>query len=202
MIYECGPVNDRRTLDLSIPHTNSTIGIFISGGLDSALLYYLLQKNNLEHRLNNVLVPIVVIKKGTDIHQVKRILAFLKANEPSVYHVSGPDDGSILMRSVIKQIYQSQFFTRVYLGVLEELPEFLDGWEPHGFKSNKWLTGPLSHLNKTHTVDLVYQLGLNELFTITHSCARQDTGRCNMCNRCRERSWAFGKLGLTDPGIL
>lgn len=200
MIYECGPESDRRTVDITIPYANSKIGVFVSGGLDSALLYYLLQKNN--HELNNNLIPIVVIKKGSNLDQVKKLLNFLQANDPLVYYAYGSSNGLLLMQSVIKQIYQFRTFKQVYLGVIDELPEFLQGWEPHRFVNNNWAVGPMAHLNKSHTIDLVNQLGLTKLFELTHSCAEQSIGRCQVCNRCRERAWGFEQMSLIDYGTI
>lgn len=200
MQLDCGPAHDRRSIKIEIPYTDSTIGVFVSGGLDSALLFWLLQQAN--KNLNNKLIPIVVLKKGSDLAQINNLLLHLGAGTPVIHHRYETTNGLAIMRSVLNTIHDTCQFRQVYLGVLEELPTFLDNWEPHNFASNYWAIGPMCNLNKSHTVDLVNQLGLSELYHLTHSCAEQATGRCNVCNRCKERQWAFDSLALTDPGVL
>ena len=41
-IVECGPDSDKRTLKIYLDPFRRRVGILISGGMDSALLYYLL----------------------------------------------------------------------------------------------------------------------------------------------------------------
>ena len=57
----------------------------------------------------------------------------------------------------------------------------------------------LKDLNKAHIVQLIVQLGLEKLFTLTHSCVYDIDTPCGDCNRCNERAWAFTQLGLIDP---
>lgn len=200
MHLDCGPAHDRRSIKIEIPYTNSRIGVFVSGGLDSALLFRLLQQAN--QNLNNVLIPVVVLKKGSNLAQIQNLLLHLGSEPPVIYSDDSTNNGLAIMQSILKTVYYTCQFRQVYLGVLEELPMFLDNWEPHNFVGNRWAVGPLSNLNKSHTVDLVNQLGLTDLYNITHSCSEQPTGRCNTCNRCRERQWAFDSLALTDTGVL
>lgn len=169
------------------------IGIFISGGLDSAVLYHLLLQENKE------VIPLLVHKNPyqqqfalgvieylQDLHNIKAEPVLLKSRN---------------IKLAIQEAFLNQFKV-VYLGVIKELTQFLVDWSPNNFKETKWVRGPLIDLDKTDIVKLAIENNLQHLFYITHSCAVQETGRCLTCNRCRERAWAFNQLGLTNDGTL
>jgi asparagine synthetase B (glutamine-hydrolysing) len=72
MINECGPDNDRRILSLSLPKYhkiqpwNKNLGVLVSGGIDSALLYYLLLKQNQEQgNTHNIKAYTILRKEGS-----------------------------------------------------------------------------------------------------------------------------------------
>lgn len=178
-------------MKINVP--NIMVGVFVSGGLDSALLYHLLLK---EH--DNV-VPLLVFRNSD---QQQYALNVIKHTQSKF----GSNICPIFLKStdVKSGIAESLRlgFKLVYVGVTRELDEFLVGWESNNFRNTQWCQGPFSELDKSQVVDLVRENNLEELFLITHTCAAQSQGRCLTCNRCRERAWAFSRLGLTDPGTL
>ena len=59
----CGPKNDQRTVTITLPQNKSRIGVFVSGGLDSAILYYLLLlENKLTGNIHEI-TPLSVMRK-------------------------------------------------------------------------------------------------------------------------------------------
>ncbi|OUW32554.1 MAG: hypothetical protein CBD31_01895, partial [Flavobacteriaceae bacterium TMED171] len=56
---EIGPKWDRRIIDLAIPQTKMTpsVGLMVSGGLDSAILLYALHKANPYAEIKTYCVP-------------------------------------------------------------------------------------------------------------------------------------------------
>ena len=168
-------------------------GIFISGGLDSALLYYLLLKENPN------IVPLLCIKNAEQQQHALNVITHVQ----SLYgiKVEPLEMRSTEVRTALKEAVFLGFHP-VYVGVTKELEEFLVDWEPNNFRDTKWVVGPFKDLDKSQIVDLVIKHQAEHLFLITHSCASQTQGRCNVCNRCRERAWAFSQLGLTDPGTM
>ena len=59
----CGPEQDQRTITITLPKNKSRIGVLVSGGLDSAILYYLiLLENKLRGNIHQIL-PITVMRK-------------------------------------------------------------------------------------------------------------------------------------------
>jgi|LauGreDrversion4_2_1035121.scaffolds.fasta_scaffold111021_2 hypothetical protein len=61
---------------------------------------------------------------------------------------------------------------------------------------------PFLHLDKSHTVQLAHDLGLDWLPKMTHTCTESPDIRCGRCWQCSERAWAFNLLGLEDTGTF
>ena len=61
---------------------------------------------------------------------------------------------------------------------------------------------PFLHIDKSHTVQLVHDLGLDWLPKMTHTCTESADIRCGQCWQCSERAWAFKLLGLEDSGTF
>ena len=169
------------------------VGIFISGGLDSALLYHLILKERKD------VVPLLVLKTNEQYNCARGVISYLQ--QLHSIHVEpvllSNKDIKIAIREAIGLGFGTMFF-----GVIKEMEEFLVDWKPNNFVDNAWIRGPLKDLDKSQIVDLVIKNNVEHLFSITHSCATQGVGRCGVCNRCRERHWGFEQLGLTDPGNL
>jgi hypothetical protein len=206
MIVSCGPKSDKRTLTLDLPTESSKIGIFVSGGLDSAILYYLLMEEN--KRQNNIheIVPLTVLRKEGS----KNFAQLVVAHVQSAFHYSYSEslkvgDNTLPEPEQVKSGVQDAFklgFKRVYTGLIEQLPEHMIGWDKIPYNENDFFKAPMKDLNKSHVVDLCFQFKQEALFYITHSCAAWEVSRCYSCNGCNERRWGFEQLGLVDPGTI
>jgi hypothetical protein len=172
--------------------------------MDSALLYYLLVKLNVEAGLTHNITPYTILRKDGspqyaqdiidyvhDLFKIPRVLTQV-VGDPTLPENFQVESGCTDVLSIANIIY---------LGVIEELAEFTIGWrDPIKWTEPADRRYPLSNLNKTHIVDLVIQFKQEKLFEMTHSCNMP--GKCNNCNGCNERSWGFEQMGCTDPGIL
>jgi 7-cyano-7-deazaguanine synthase in queuosine biosynthesis len=169
------------------------VGIFISGGLDSAVLYHLILKEN-----KNV-IPLLMLKNNEQYNRAWAVIQYLQK-----LHNTHSEPVLLRNKDIRPAIRESigLGFGLMYLGVIKELAEFLIDWEPNNFSDSEWVVGPFKDLDKSQIVQLAIDHDVEHLFLITHSCAEQAFGRCNHCNRCRERSWGFNQLGLTDPGVM
>ena len=168
-------------------------GVFVSGGLDSAILYHILLKDD------PTVVPLLVYKNDNQQQYATNVINYLQG-----FHNVHVDPVKLKSTDVKRAVAEAVFsgFRKVYVGITKELEEFLVGWEPNRFTSSDLVTGPFVDMDKSQVIDLVIKNGMEQLFFITHSCAEQDVGRCGHCNRCRERAWGFSQLGLTDPGNI
>jgi diphthamide synthase (EF-2-diphthine--ammonia ligase) len=207
MKIKCGPVDDQRTVNLILPTTRPlNIAMFISGGIDSAILYYMLLQTNQEVGSIHTIVPFTVLRKEGSKHFAKPVIAYVH----SCYDLPYMDpiqvgDNTLPEKEQVKSGLRDVWnlgFDRSYTGLIEQLPQHMIGWEPIPYQETHRFKAPLCHLNKSHVVDLIFKLGQSGIFHITHSCDIHELGRCRRCNGCRERQWGFDQLGLTDPGVI
>lgn len=207
MKIDCGPESDRRTLDLTLPAGAEQIGVFVSGGIDSAILYYLMCHLNREQNWSHKIFPLTVTRKEGSRYFAKMVVDYIhdQMGLPKMPPVIAGDptlDEDQQVRSGIIQAVVEYNLKPVYVGVIDALPEHMIGWQPICPPEDQYYKTPFRHLRKSHIVDLIYQYDQEFLLNITHSCAVKELGRCGTCNGCRERQWAFDQLGKTDPGNI
>jgi diphthamide synthase (EF-2-diphthine--ammonia ligase) len=204
MIYQCGPKDDLRSLEIVLPDNPSRIGIFVSGGIDSAILYYLLQLEN-KNKIHDI-VPLSIMRKEGSKYFSQLVIAHvnevlnLPIQKPLIVGKPNlPEDQQV--KSGVIEAFQKKF-NYVYVGVIEQLDIHMVDWQHIPARETGNFKTPLAGLNKSHIIDLVCRLKQESLFSITHSCSVYEIGRCKICNGCNERSWAFEKLNIEDPGKL
>ena len=203
MIIECGPLHDRRTLTITLPEVKK-VGVFVSGGIDSALLYYLLvlknQKTDNQHNIR----PIVIHRKeGSKYHArpvVDQINTVLKISSvPVRLGNTTLSELEQVKHAVIQAFALPPYFEAVYMGVITNRPEHTIGFDPVIVEHHEQVFMPFKDLEKCHIIDIYYQLGISDLLKHTHSCDQHETIPCGTCNGCRERIWGFNQLNQVDP---
>lgn len=202
---------DNQNINIEID-PNKQYGIMLSGGLDSAILFYLILK---EFLLINSLpkIKIFTIPKhdGARLY-IDNIVDFLKkefnVSLPSTIEIGDPDvyhgDQSKVALTELFQKYPEIDY--VYMATNQNPPQefILPGTYPNRVKNSgsPRVLLPFIKLYKTHILDLIFENNVQELINITHSCTEQKIGRCNQCFQCHERKWAFEQLSKKDTGTL
>lgn len=220
MIIKCGTNYDKRILNLTFPQKiylkninyrklyhkkiglldNDTIGVFVSGGIDSALLYFLMIEENLLTGNNWKIIPYTILRKeGSRFYALKVINwihSFYNLNHISL-NIVGDNTLSEFMQvqSGIDELICKKV-DYVYIGVIESRPEHSLNWNRHTIQETFNVRYPFLHLQKTHILDIYKQKNILELLQQTHSCAVNEILPCKNCNGCNERSWGFKELGL------
>ena len=190
---------------------NVNYGIMLSGGLDSAVLMYLILKEN-----KNINIQPFSIPKHDGSHMfVDRILEYFKAQ----FDIEIPS--TILIGD--SSVHHSQQSTRAVEQIFKQHPTiefiyFATNQNPlHDFDYSPYPQGsypnrvkvsphpkilmPFIEMYKDEILKTVFDNCQEELLQLTHSCTEQKTGRCGQCFQCNERAWAFRQLDKTDPGV-
>jgi len=203
MKIECGPSTDRRTLEIELPEPKR-LGIFVSGGIDSALLYYLLYKLNHDAGYTHEIIPYTILRREGSKKYAPLIINHIHRHfqQPiRTLNVVGdptlPEDQQV--KSGVKEVLQKKQVDIVYVGVIETLDIHMINWQSIPTKENAIFKTPFSRLNKSHIIDLLLQFEQQDLLFKSHSCVKPE-GRCNGCNGCNERSWGFDQLKVVDLG--
>ena len=206
MKFNCSANNIERTVTIDLPTTPTKIAIFISGGLDSAILYYLLLKANAEQGNIHQITTFTVERTEGSRYFARPVIAHVHSQFNIPYkepHIVGDPSlpGHLQVMSGATSV-RLMGFELMYGGVIDQLPEHIIGYEPAPVEENDVVKLPFKDLTKGYIIDLIQRHKQEALFYLTHSCSILEIGKCNSCNGCNERNWGFAQCGLTDPGTI
>lgn len=183
------------------------IGAMLSGGMDSALMLYLILKEKpLYTKLTVFNVPNT---KDNARYFSTKIILFLENKFNCSIFFDYIGDITLAHNKIINYsvnyVLENKLVDVLYVGINQNPPidHFVSGpTRRHPSKPiPKNLAFPFIHLYKTHILEIYKQLDILELADITHSCTENTGKRCNICFQCHERAWAYKELGLIDRGI-
>ena len=189
---------------------NLKYGIMVSGGLDSAILLYCAVKSAVDAGHELKITPFTIeLTEGRTEEFANAVIAWV--NEK--LNVSLPMTTPVGDMNVFHRARTAVAFTDICTR-FPEINMIIQGTNqnpPHPFhhpgapdrvrkSMHPKLILPFIHLNKAHLVDFMFQLQIDELSNITHSCTEQKVGRCQSCFQDTERAWAYSRLNRTDTG--
>jgi hypothetical protein len=181
---------------------NKNYGIMLSGGLDSAVLMYLIVK----HHPSVKLQPFTIDKTdGAALYANQIIDHFNKKFELSVPYTIYVGDPTLHHRlqstSAVIDIFNNYSIDYLFNGINQNPPELdnLPGAPQRDKRSNSLkIIFPFINFLKTDIIKIMIDENQEDLIHVTHSCTEQPLGRCNQCWQCTERAWAFSKLKIDD----
>lgn len=221
MKFECGPHDDRRIFSLELPiirtfpyehirklwlRSNNLIqgnkiGCLVSGGADSALLYFLLIEENINTGNRYEIIPYTILRIGAkipaqntldwihDYYNMPRIPLNI-VGDPTLEEIHQVESGAkdVLGISV----------DYLYLGFIDDRPEHYINWFKTSFKETFQRRYPFLNLEKSHIIDLYYKKNLFDLLKVTTSCNTGSVPACGTCNGCIARIWGIEQMELFD----
>lgn len=206
MKYIVGPNNSE--IEINLPDGEQKNILFaVSGGADSAILLYIIAKMNKEQGTNHKIIPFTVPRPDGGANYSPIIVSWVanklqtEIPEPMVVG-DGNLPHNVVVKVVIKDLMDSGEYDFLYVAENKIPPDDIGGLAPvRASQPNyKRVALPFWGVTKDCTLDLYYKENIPELLELSHSCTEITEGRCNKCFQCNERSWAFSKLGITDPG--
>lgn len=187
-------------LKLECIKSTDLIGIMLSGGMDSALLLYILANN-----LNNEIIPFTVAKTDGAKHYVGSIVEWVnnklnkKIKEPTI--IENPlAHHSQIINSAINSI-ENKYDVLYFAGNSYPI-DILPNGPNRTRRTNPRHIQPFFDLYKTDIIQAYVDYNIMDLVLLTHTCTELEFGRCNLCWQCKERQWAFMQLNLNDNGKL
>jgi hypothetical protein len=221
MKIQVGPKHDRRFLNFILPQipnfsnpilkklyfkTNNVlingdkIGCLVSGGIDSAILYFLLIEENINTGNKFQITPYTILRIGAET-PARNVINWIHQ-----YYGLPKTDLNIVGDPTLPQIEQvdsgfSQILGKevdfIYMGIIADRPEHYVNWFKYEFKETFYFRYPLLHLEKSHVIDLFVQKNVLDLIRLTTSCNDGQLA-CGTCNGCTARRWGFEQLNI-DP---
>jgi len=194
-----------------ILNDNKKYGIMLSGGLDSAVLMYMILKSNKNIQLQPFSIPkhdgshlfvSEIIKYFENQFDIKIQETKLVGN-PDAYHTEQS-------RIAVREIFQNHTDIDYLFFATNQNP-------PHSFDYSVYpedgypkrvqgpdhpkILMPFIKMHKDEILKILFDRGQEQLLMLTHTCTERKTGRCGQCFQCNERAWAFQQLDKIDPGI-
>lgn len=182
------------------------IGLFISGGFDSAVLAYLICKLKCDNKLSTEIIIFTVPRYDDSYRHAKNIVNWLENQfQITLEHQIVGDPNLHHSKQVSSGIVQAQKLNPTVLLIIADTqnpPEELGGLGPVRIRSQSALIyQPWFDLDKTETIKLAQELKiLDQVAILSHTCTERTELRCGICWQCQERQWAFNKLNLIDVG--
>ena len=186
------------------------LGIMTSGGFDSALLLWMWAQYPVPEDCS--LVAVVtdrglgakefaqgIVTKVNELLGTSIELMVLPVGENTRHPMQVKNPADIAMRRGM--------FDGVLSADTTNPGVTLPGVEPkragleEQFAYDNW-QDPFLHMDKSHTVQLVHDLGLDWIPKMSHTCTETADIRCGQCWQCSERAWGFSTAGLTDVGTF
>jgi hypothetical protein len=211
----------------NIIKNHKTIGIAVSGGLDSTLLAYLLTYTKYKLQSSAELKYFCVPRPDDSILHARRVVDYIDRwfNQPpsTIYSVGQGDlHHSEQVKSGMREAIQTHNLDILVAGVTMNPescnpPEYLPNYEYGKFTEpdgtpyngpirvkpqNPKFINPFWNVTKEETVALMKEMQLTEIPNITHTCTGSKSKRCGVCWQCCERAWAFAKNDLIDTGTM
>ncbi len=197
--------------------SDKTIGVVVSGGFDSAVLWHLVYKYCIKLDIN--IKPFTVPKVDGSIRHAELVLEDscrrfgTKRLHPiqvgTVDNNNRDPEGSELYQQLLSGMRDAYGMCDViFTGANPYAPHIIKKFGPpernfvKGTEYENIIKQPFADYTKDWIVDIAWEEGiLDDIAKITHSCVRQNRGRCGECLWCEERAWAFEENGLKDIGI-
>ena len=193
-----------------IPPNVKKLGLMVSGGLDSALLLYLITKEIKDKQLDVELMTYTVNKQNVNstvhannIIKIIENLNDIKINNAIVGSDEAHSDYEIIFG--VSDALNRERKTNIPLGILylatTAVPEELAkeaGAPARSRQTNFAVVQPWGAETKDNVVKLAVE---NKLFTLienSHSCTTRSDYHCGGCWMCKERKWAFEKNNAQD----
>lgn len=202
------------------------IGIFISGGLDSTVLAYLLfdirNKTNRKNKLSLFVVP----RPDNSYEHALRVIDYLEKTFDMSTDLNVVGTGDVhhtkQLTSGLKEAVE-KYECDIYLTAITTNPENanpaekLPNYQYDTFKDENGVpyNGPKRikswspkvfdvfwDYTKIDTVRVIKEMGLTEIPNITHTCTGSKSLRCGRCWQCCERAWGFERNNYKDTGTM
>ena len=206
-----GPDKYKTEFEFYIPPTEK-IGVFVSGGLDSAILLCLIiEELKLTNRLESTdIATYTAMKYDGSLAYAPRIVELIKEHYkiPITINNNIPNDGieadqvsSTCVYSIMSNSPDRIFYMGINRQVSPEIKKFNVNLNIDYPDETDQIKFPFLNMIKPNIVDLYLKFNLEHLIPYAHSCTGLLHTLCNKCYSCEEREWAYEELNLKPTFI-
>lgn len=174
--------------------THKTVGIFVSGGFDSALLLYLCCKFGKD----NEFFIFVIDRPNKSLYFNKIVLDWInkKFNKNLMPILIGNKDAHHSVQVKLAVLDSMKFPMDVLLLGDTSNPKELPPGPPRGNSTSARVLQPFYQFTKDYLVKLALEFDVSELLDITGTCGEGEIPGCGICWPCQEKKWALLQNGF------
>jgi len=211
LLYMKKPVLSTRMLNkimvrepiIELLKANKKIGLFVSGGLDSGLLLYLVHLLRTEYQTDNEFKIYTVSRPNNSLVRTHGVVDWVSKKFGVTYNIKqvGTDKvhHTLQVISGLREAANDDVDIFI-LGDTKNPNELPNGPNRRSMNLARFAQ-PWVELTKDYLVQEFINCGVPELIAITYSCEKPDEKPCGECWHCDERALAFAKCGHPDPQI-
>jgi 7-cyano-7-deazaguanine synthase in queuosine biosynthesis len=181
------------------------IALLFSGGIDSTLLFYLISTEINKHYPDKTLTLYIIDRYNNPCERANTVFekivnkTNLQVNLRQLSILPVFQQYEILVASKIVAARHSVVVCGFNKYPKDETirPNYIVN-----VKDSEKVKFPLAHIEKDKIVQEFFNLGIDDILPITHSCGLNRSIPCGTCFNCRERKWAYNILQKSvDLGI-
>lgn len=174
------------------------IGLYLSGGVESSLLLYLL---SLQYPRREIKACVLIKPERINLTSVNNVLVWVenKTHKKLIREDIFPDPKWNPAKVIVgwgNTLLNTKTIDMLITGGNDYPIGILDDMPVRQYMAGKNVYHPFKGMLKTEIVNIYKQLDALELLHMTHSCFDDMTSHCGVCVNCRERFWAFKELGI------
>lgn len=202
---------DNTTFKFTVLNTPK-IGLFMSGGIDSATLLGMIVTELTSTNRNIPITAYTTYKDTREQDYTPRIIKLISEHyDIQIEHINNlPNKPEYIKEGIADPQNMFDVYNQhngnisIYAANNNQAPETFDIFKHRTLQYTQQLNiiSPFLNSKKTQILDIMYQLKLDFLLPYTHSCARWPVGNCKDCYNCEERQWAFDVLGKINPETI
>ena len=189
-------------MQINFSNYPNRIALLFSGGVESTLLYYLLGTESASKSLSLYVVDRhnQPLSKAHTVFEMVRSIINDNTTELKQLHL-------IEIANQRQVPFASRMLEQKYEAVVWGINQYPDDTSirpqhQFDFVERGKMKLPLANLQKDAIIKLYYEIGIQHILAHTHSCGSDQDHPCGECFNCRERAWAYQRLGLpVDLGI-
>ena len=209
LLYMKKPVLSTRMLNkimvrepiIELLKANKKIGLFVSGGLDSALVMYLAHLLREELQTDNEFKIYTVNRPNNSLVRTRGVVDWISNKFGVTYDIKQVGTNRVHHTLQVISGLREASNDNVDIFILGDTknPNELPGGPNRRSMNLQRFAQPWVELTKDYLVQEFINCNVPELIAITYSCEKPDDKPCGECWHCDERALAFAKCGCHDP---
>lgn len=174
------------------------IGLYLSGGVESSLLLYLL---SVEYFYRDIKACILIKPNRINLTAVDNVMEWVerRTGKKVIREDIFPNTNWTPAQVIVKwanHLLHTKTIDMLLTGGNDYPIDILDNMPIRQYMGGKNIYHPFKGMLKTDIIKIYQEMNAIELLHMTHSCFDDMTTHCGVCVNCRERFWAFKEVGI------